>query len=111
MDMETRTADKALVLTLGGRLDAVTAPEFERKATELIAATPGALIVDFARLDYISSAGLRALLATAKRIKAAGGQMLCAGVTGPVKEVFDISGFSAVFQMHDSVVSALAAVG
>lgn len=110
MDIQTSTADKALVLAVGGRLDALTAPEFERKAAELIAATPGPLIVDFERLDYISSAGLRALLATAKRIKAAGAQMLCVGVTGPVREVFDISGFSAVFQMHDSVVGALAAV-
>ncbi len=111
MDIQTSTADNALVLTLDGRLDAVTAPEFERKAADLIAASPGALIVDFARLDYISSAGLRALLATAKRIKAAGASMFCVGVSGPVKEVFDISGFSAVFQMHDSVASALAALG
>jgi anti-anti-sigma factor len=110
MDIQMSKEGSTLVLALTGKLDAVTAPEFEKKVNELLAAESCVLIVDCERLDYISSAGLRALLATAKRSKSRGGQVRCANVTGSVREVFDISGFSTIFPMHDSVAGAVAAV-
>lgn len=109
MDMRTRSEEKTLVLTLSGKLDAVTAPVYEQRTAALIAAEPRCLVVDFERLEYISSAGLGVLLATAKRFKEKGGQIRCANVKGAVKEVFDLSGFSAIFPLHDSVAGALAA--
>jgi stage II sporulation protein AA (anti-sigma F factor antagonist) len=51
---------------------------------------------------------LRGLLVTAKQLKGKGGQVRCANVKGTVKDVFDISGFGAIFQMDDSVSDALA---
>jgi stage II sporulation protein AA (anti-sigma F factor antagonist) len=108
MDMQTRKETNATVVTITGRLDAVTAPEYEKKFNELIAGDEAGFVVDFDRLDYISSAGLRALLATAKRLKVKGGLIRFANVKGPVKEVFDISGFGSIFQMEDSVDAALA---
>jgi len=110
MHMHLTTDGKAHILTLSGKLDAVTAPAYEQQVTALLDTAPCTLIIDFAALDYISSAGLRALLATAKRITAKGGQLCCANVTGTVKEVFDISGFSAILSIRDSVADALAAV-
>ena len=110
MEIQTNKETKATVVTITGRLDAVTAPEFEKKLIELIGGEESAFIVDFDALDYISSAGLRVLLATAKRLKAKGGQIRFATVRGTVKEVFDISGFGAIFQMDDSVTVALAKI-
>jgi len=92
-------------------MDAVTAPEFEKVIKQLIEEGNKGFVVDFKGLDYISSAGLRALLATAKLLKGKGGQIRFANITGTVKEVFDISGFGSIFQMHDSVAAAVAEIG
>ncbi len=110
MDIQTQKEANATVLTLSGRMDAVTAPEFEGVIKQLIADNITSFVVDFQGLDYISSAGLRALLATAKLLKGKGGQLRFANITGTVKEVFDISGFGSIFQMHDSVAAALAEI-
>jgi len=111
MDTQTKKEVKTTVDTITGRLDAVTAPEYENKLNELIAAEKASFVVDSEGLDYISSAGLRALLTTAKRLKGKGGQIRFANVKGTVKEVFDISGFGSIFQMDDSVAAALAKIG
>lgn len=107
MDIQTKKEKNATVVTITGRLDAVTAPEYEKKINELIAVAEASFVVDFDQLEYISSAGLRVLLATAKRLKSKGGQMRFANVKGAAKEVFDISGFGSIFQMDDSVDAAL----
>lgn len=108
MDMQTKKETNATVVTINGRLDTVTAPEYEKRFNELIAGAESGFVVDFDQLDYISSAGLRVLLATAKKLKGKGGQIRFANVKGPVKEVFDISGFGSIFPMDDSVDAALA---
>ena len=107
MEIRTKKEASATVVTISGRLDAVTAPEYEKAVNELIFAGEIKLVVDFDGLDYISSAGLRGLLVTAKQLKGKGGQIRCANVKGTVKEVFDISGFGSIFQMDDSVSAAL----
>lgn len=108
MNIETKRETNVTVATVAGRLDAVTVSEYEKKITELITNGEIAIIIDFEGLDYISSAGLRGLLTTAKQLKAKGGQVRFANVNGTVKEVFDISGFSTIFQMDDSVAASLA---
>ena len=87
-----------------------SAPQYEKAINELIAGGEIAFVVDFNGLDYISSAGLRGLLVTAKQLKGKGGQVRFANVKGTVKEVFNISGFGSIFQMDDSVAAALAKI-
>lgn len=111
MEIQTKKEANATIVTITGRLDAVTAPEYEQKVQELIAGGDIRFVVDFDALDYISSAGLRGLLVTAKLLKAKGGQVRFANVRGTVKEVFDISGFGTIFQMDDSVAASLAKIG
>lgn len=111
MDIQTKKEANAVIVTITGRLDAVTAPEYEKKLTEMIAAEEIRFVIDFEKLDYISSAGLRALLAIAKRLKAKDGKIRFANVKGTAKEVFDISGFGSIFQMDDSVAAALSQIG
>jgi anti-anti-sigma factor len=109
MNIETKKEASVTVATVTGRLDAVTAPEYEMRIKELITSGEIALIIDFGGLDYISSAGLRGLLSTAKQLKAKGGQVRFANVKGTVREIFDISGFGTIFHMDDSVALSLAA--
>ena len=109
MDIHTRKQANVSVLTVSGRLDAVTTPEYENKLKKLIDDGDTIIVIDFDGLSYISSAGLRGLLVTAKQVKAKSGQVCFANVKGAVKEVFNISGFNSIFKMHDSVDAALAA--
>ncbi len=111
MTIQTVKEANATVLTITGRMDAVTAPEYEKTLNELLAAGETSFVVDFQGLEYISSAGLRALLATAKLLKTKNGQIRLANVLGTVREVFDISGFGSIFQIQDSVSAALADIG
>lgn len=110
MEIRTKQEVNATIVTITGRLDAVTAPEYEKQVHELIDGGAVRFVVDFEALDYISSAGLRGLLVTAKLLKAKGGKVRFANVKGTVKEVFDISGFGSIFQMDESVAAALAAL-
>ncbi len=111
MDLTIETAKKgaAVVLTVKGRLDAATAPEFITTCDGLIAAGDVSLIADLGQLDYISSAGLRGVLSTAKKRKGRQGQIVFCNLTGMVKDVFNISGFTTMFTMHATVDEALAA--
>lgn len=111
MDIQSSKDSLAIVVTVTGRMDAITAPAFEKALHELIAAGEIRFVVELAGLDYISSAGLRSILAIAKALKVKGGLICFANVAGTVKEVFEISGFGSIFQMHPSVADSLATFG
>ena len=111
MEIQTKKEGTVVVVTITGRMDAVTAPEYETILKDLIAGGDTLFVIDFNALDYISSAGLRGLLITAKLLKGKGGRIRMANVKGTVKEVFDISGFGSIFSMDDSVPAALAQIG
>jgi len=96
-----------LLITVEGRMDAVTTPEFEQTLGGWIDTGEIRFIVDFAGLDYISSAGLRGILTSVKRLKAEGGQIVLTALRGTVKEVFEISGFSTIIPIYESVEAAL----
>lgn len=110
MEFQTRKEANATIVTITGRLDAVTTPDYETRVRALIAGGDKCLIMDFAQLDYISSAGLRGLLVTAKLLKASGGAIRFANVGGNVKSVFDMSGFVSMFPIDDSVAVAIGAL-
>ena len=80
-----------LEIALTGRLDTITAPQLEK---ELAASLTGVkeLVMDFAKLEYISSAGLRVLLTAQKQMNAQGTMKVC-NVNAGVMEVFEITGF------------------
>ena len=88
----------ALTLALEGRLDTVTSPELE---AELKGCMGGAesLTLDFSKLDYISSAGLRVLLSAHKAMSGKGG-MKVANVNEIVQEVFDVTGFADILNIE-----------
>ncbi len=91
MDINLEHAGTRLTVTVSGRLNTGTAPEFEEK---LIPALKGVeeLIIDFADLDYISSAGLRIVL-TSQKIMNRQGTMVIRNVKPEIYEVFEMTGF------------------
>jgi anti-sigma B factor antagonist len=107
MDIQTRIVDTKALLTCSGRMDAVTAPRFETASTELLGQGHTAQVADLSGLEYISSAGLRSILAAGKKLKAAGGSLAFCGLSGMVDEVFRVSGFLKLFKVHASEAEAL----
>lgn len=98
MDIETRQETQYVVVAPKGRIDAVTAAEFEAALRDLIGKTGcKCLILNFGGIEYISSAGLRAVLAVAKVLKAGGGVLIFASLRDAVLNVFKIAGFEAMF--------------
>ena len=110
MDLQTKVEGNAIVVSISGRLDAVTAPDYEKSIRELIDGGNICIVVDFEQLDYISSAGLRGLLLMAKLLNAKGGRACLANVKGNVRSVFDMCGFNTLFKMENSVAEALAVI-
>ena len=93
-----KTSDK-LTLSLGGRLDTTTSPELEKAITEQCGDVT-ALEIDMAKLDYISSAGLRVLLAAKKSMDAANGTLTVTHVCDEIREVFDMTGFMDILDIQ-----------
>ena len=88
----------ALTIALEGRLDTTTAPELEQALKESLDSAQE-LIMDFSKLDYISSAGLRVLLSAHKAMRTKGG-MKVVNVNEIVKEVFDVTGFADILNIE-----------
>lgn len=111
MEFVNRGKEKGVVvLAISGRMDAVTSPEFDNKIGSLISGGEASFALDFSGLEYISSAGLRSVLAAGKKIKGANGKLLITGLQGTVKEVFEISGFDSLFPVFTDVNDALGSV-
>ena len=92
MNIEKKLEGTVLTIALEGRLDTTTSPDLEETlAASLDGVT--ALVFDFTKLDYLSSAGLRVLLSAQKRMNRQGSMKLI-HVNDAVKEVFDITGFA-----------------
>ena len=99
-------SDELQVLRPQGRLDSDTSPELARQASEVIGRGGRRLLLDLKDLYYISSAGLRAVLSAAKEMTAVGGRLAISSPNNDVTEVFDISGFVSVVEVHRSAESA-----
>jgi anti-sigma B factor antagonist len=107
MDITSATHERAVVVALSGRMDAVSAPQFEKTCDSFIAAGAKNIIADISALTYISSMGLGCLLSVAKKVQPDGGKLYVGGAAGMVKEVFRMAGFETIFPMLGSSAAAL----
>lgn len=96
------------VVTISGRLDAITGPDHERYLKQLIEEGATRLVLDMSAVDYISSAGLRVLLVVLKAIRERKGQLCLAGVGANVASVFKMSGLDGVLPQMPTVAEATA---
>ncbi|TSJ61322.1 STAS domain-containing protein [Starkeya sp. 3C] len=96
-----------VVTAVRGRLDSSSSPKLD----EFLAAAPddgSVILLDFADLTYISSAGLRVVLKATKLARSSGATLAVCGLIPQVHEVFDVSGFSTLIPIHQSREAALA---
>ena len=89
-----------LNFALEGRLDTSTAPQLEGVLKTSLSDSITDIHFDFAKLEYISSAGLRVLLATQKTMNKRQGKVVFHNVNETIKEVFDITGFSSILTIE-----------
>ena len=107
MTITSTHAGDAVVLRVAGRLDAITSPEFEKTCQQCINSESRRMVVDFEGVDYISSAGLRAILLAGKAVHAGGGVLGLSGLRGTVKDTLEMAGFCALYPVYDSMEAAL----
>ena len=98
LDLTTKKEGASIIVALDGELNTLTAPELKELLEKSIPETD-ALSLDFASCDFVSSAGLRVLLNTYKSMKAKKGSMELLNVGPTFKEVLNITGLDAVFDI------------
>lgn len=98
MNIEKDCKENVITLNVRGRLDTTTAPALEAAVSENVGACEQ-LILDFAGLEYISSAGLRVILKAQKAMSAKGGMKLL-HVNETIMEIFEITGFSDILTIE-----------
>ena len=107
MKLEVRDSNDVKILEFEGNLDTNTSPDAEATINELIESGSIMLLANFEKLNFISSAGLRVLLATAKKLRGTGGDLRICALNPTVQEVFDISGFGSILSVYHSESEAL----
>jgi anti-sigma B factor antagonist len=110
MEITTQKNNDILIVAVSGRLDTITAPEFEKEIMALIVPENKRIIIDCADLSYISSSGLRVILMTLKKIKANGGNLIICSLQESIKEVFNICGFTSLLNISPDCATALAKI-
>lgn len=108
MEMTQAPDGEVLIFAIRGKVDSQTSKMFEERLIPPIEQGNKKILVDFSEMDYISSAGLRVLLLAAKKLSDGGGKIALCALKPPIKNVFDIAGFSVVFPIFSSPAAALA---
>jgi len=105
MKIETNESDGVTRFVFHGRLDAVSSEDAEAAMMPAIV-QDGRYLYNLASLDYISSAGLRVLLASTKEIQRQGGRFVMCAPSPNVRHILDISGFASIFRLVDTLEEA-----
>ena len=110
MEIEERTEGTAVVVSLNGRLDGMTAPDLEARVAAIVERGDVRLVLECGQMGYVSSAGLRVLLVSARKCQQGGGKLAMAALQPECRAVMEMSGFHAIIECHESNEAALAAV-
>ena len=107
MEFNVSENNGVTVVAIEGSLDTQTAQEAQDKLGDLIDNGADKILVNFDKLEYISSAGLRSLLFAAKQMKSKSGEIRVCSLNDTVMEVFEISGFMTIFNVSNDETEAL----
>ncbi len=108
LSVSTEHNDSAVIMCPAGRIDGNTVSILEGALQEQYDAGYNILVFDFKELNYISSAGLRVLLLTARRSQQSGGKVIFCGLAENISQIFQISGFNDILNVKSSRAEALA---
>ncbi len=99
IEVQEESKGEVLVLRIHGRLDAVSSPTAERKVFDYINNGQRKLLLELSGVDYLSSAGMRMLLSTTKKLRTLAGKLVLCSVTPNVMDVLKMSGFDHVLEL------------
>ncbi len=103
MEINVQKKEAVNVVALTGRLDTTNYGDLEKRLFELVENNEIQIIVDCKDLDYVSSSGLRIFLMGLKKINAVKGRFVLCSLQDNIKEIFEISGFSTVFEIFGNI--------
>ncbi len=98
------------LVRLEGRVDANTTPTLETKLSKILSESKQRVLIDFSRVDYLSSAGMRLLLSATKKIGAQGGKLVFCGMGEDVMEIIRMAGFDKILAIYPTELEALKAL-
>jgi anti-sigma B factor antagonist len=113
MEISHRPMNRVDLLEVAGRVDAATASKLKQQIEALFEEGRYRIVLDLARLEYISSPGLRVLIEARKRAREwkitdlEGGDIRIANLPPKIKEVFDLTGFTSLFEMYGDTIEAV----
>ena len=111
MAINTEREGDTLVAKAEGRIDGTNAREFQDDLDSVIEEGDRAVILNFQDLMYISSAGIRVVLMTAKTLQRREALFALCSLSEPVREIFEVSGFDKIIPIHASQDEAISALG
>ena len=107
LSIELEEIEHRVILRLDGRIDAASAPILDRKINSLIEEDHNHLLLDFSRIDYLSSAGMRVLLSATKKMIAKKGDLILFSLGDEVSEVIKMAGFDKILRIFSSEKEAI----
>jgi anti-sigma B factor antagonist len=107
MNISSREVGDAIVVMVEGNLDTNTSPDAQNYLDQLVDSGSQKILISFESTNYVSSAGLRVVLATAKLLSKNGGDLRLCSLSSTVHDVFEISGFTTILNVFDSEKEAI----
>lgn len=102
MDTQVEEKGDVTVVRLEGRLDAASSPQIEKQLQAIIDAGHFKVVLNFERVEYLSSAGMRLMLSISKRLKNLAGKLIACNMSEEVLEVIKMAGFHQVIEIYPS---------
>jgi anti-anti-sigma factor len=112
MEIKTQAMRRCELVTVSGRIDSATAPDLEKALLGLIASGQKNIVVNLAECDFISSAGLKALLSGLMKVRKAvpSGDLVISEIRPELRESFDLVGFDRLFKFYEHDVDAVGSI-
>ncbi len=113
MEISHKRMNRVDLLSISGRLDALHAPELKQRIDELFDAGRNRLVLDLGSLEYVASPGLRVLIEARKKARdrkltdLEGGDVRIAALPDRIREVFDLTGFTSLFEIYPDTTEAV----
>jgi len=107
MDILTQQVKSVSVMTVKGRVDSATAPDLENALKQLVEGDKTQIVLDLKDVEYMSSAGLRAMVSTLKAVKRINGDLRLCTPSPRVAEVLRLAGLNSIFSIYPTQADAV----
>lgn len=107
MELIEKNTEKCMIIGIKGRLDTINYSILEKRLMELLDQNVTKILINCSQMDYVSSSGLRILLMALKKITMVKGKFVLCSLQENIREIFEISGFTTIFEIHPNEEDAL----